>query len=100
MQVLAFLATITSSNFILRRLKYFHLIVMVIFYYLMKYFFAQVIHILILAISFLISIFLLKKVVFNGSTKSQKSAFGIYFLGFVFIVIHIARESVPVAHCA
>lgn len=59
---------------------------------LMKYFFAQVIHILILAFSFLISIFLLKKVIFIESEKSQKSAFGIYFLGFVFIVIHIARE--------
>lgn len=59
---------------------------------LMKYFFAQIIHILILAISFLISIFLLKKVIFIVSEMSQKSTFGIYFLGFVFIVIHIARE--------
>jgi hypothetical protein len=59
---------------------------------LFKYFFAQVIHILILSISFLISIFLLKKVIFIGSEKSQKSTFGIYFLGFIFIVIHIARE--------
>jgi hypothetical protein len=59
---------------------------------LLKYFFAQVIHILILAVSFLISCFLLKKLIFNESEKSQKSTFGIYFLGFIFIVIHIARE--------
>lgn len=59
---------------------------------LFKYFFAQIIHILILSISFLISIFLLKKVIFIDSEKSQKSTFGIYFLGFVFIVIHMARE--------
>lgn len=59
---------------------------------LFKYFFAQIIHILILSISFLISIFLLKKVIFIDSEKSQKSTFEIYFLGFVFIVIHMARE--------
>ncbi len=59
---------------------------------LFKYFFAQIIHILILSISFLISIFLLKKLIFSESDKTQKSTSGIYFLGFVFIVIHIARE--------
>jgi hypothetical protein len=59
---------------------------------LFKYFFAQVIHIIVLSISFLISTFLLNKIIFVESSKSQKSTFGIYFLGFIFIVIHIARE--------
>ncbi len=59
---------------------------------LFKYFFAQVIHIIVLSISFLISTFLLNKIIFVEPSKSQKSTFGIYFLGFIFIVIHIARE--------
>jgi hypothetical protein len=57
-----------------------------------NYFFAQVIHLAILSISFLIAIFLLHKVIFNDSGKSQKSVFSIYMLGLIFIVIHLARE--------
>lgn len=59
---------------------------------LMKFFFVQIVHIVVLAISFLISIFILHKVIFEESINTQKSIVGIYFLGFVFIVIHIARE--------
>lgn len=59
---------------------------------LVKYFFAQIIHILLLSISFLIAIFLLKKTIFLSEDKVSKSSFGLYFLGFIFIVIHIARE--------
>ena len=59
---------------------------------LVKYFFAQIIHVFLLSISFLIAIFLLKKTIFASEDKVVKSSFRIYLLGFVFIVIHIARE--------
>ena len=59
---------------------------------LLKFFFAQVTHVLILTISFLISIFLLKQIIYNESAKTVKQYAFVYYLGFVFIVIHIARE--------
>lgn len=59
---------------------------------LLKYFFAQQIHVLLLSISFLIASFHLKKTIFSAEGQVSKSGFGIYFLGFMFILIHIVRE--------
>jgi hypothetical protein len=59
---------------------------------LLKYFFAQIIHVFFLSTSFLTASFLLKKTIFTSEDKVVKSSFRIYFLGFIFIVIHIARE--------
>jgi len=59
---------------------------------LLKYFIAQLLHIFILSTSFLTASFLLKKTIFSAEDKVVKFSFIIYFLGFIFIVIHIARE--------